>query len=95
VNAEGNPAATYAHGQKFIPPEAEGDRAPNKNYLHSNPYPNTAAPGQSPRECEPGNLPQDWFTGGWNNAVELGNIAGDQGLLTEGQTQQQLDWVTK
>jgi phospholipid/cholesterol/gamma-HCH transport system substrate-binding protein len=25
------------------------------NHLHSNPYPNTASPGQSPRECEAGN----------------------------------------
>jgi phospholipid/cholesterol/gamma-HCH transport system substrate-binding protein len=26
-----------------------------ENHLHANPYPNTASPGQSPRECEAGN----------------------------------------
>ena len=29
----------------------------NENFLHFNPYPNTAAPGQNPIECEAGNEP--------------------------------------
>ena len=43
-NAEGGPASAPANG-----PSVE-------NHLHTNPYPNTAAPGQ-PRECEAGNEP--------------------------------------
>ncbi|HWK25720.1 MAG TPA: MlaD family protein [Solirubrobacter sp.] len=43
-NNEGGPASAPANG----PTEA--------NHLHTNPYPNTAAPGQ-PRECEAGNEP--------------------------------------
>lgn len=88
-NAEGNPAAGIANGGSGT--------IPDKNFLHSNPYPNTAAPGQSPRECESGNLPQSWLPGGggWVYGVQIGNIPGNQGLLTEEQTQQQLNWVTK
>ena len=86
-NAEGNPAAGIANGGGLGPVD--------KNFLHSNPYPNSAAPGQT-RECEPGNLPAEWgTTGGWPNQVMIGNIPGDQGFLTEGQSQSQLDWVTK
>jgi phospholipid/cholesterol/gamma-HCH transport system substrate-binding protein len=48
------------------------------NHLHYNPYPNTAAPGQ-PKECEAGNEP-------YNAAQTLiGNPAGNQGTVTEGQ----------
>jgi len=43
-NNEGTPSSRPANG----PTEA--------NHLHSNPYPNTASPGQ-PRECEAGNEP--------------------------------------
>ena len=43
-NNEGSPASAPANG-----PE-------EKNHLHANPYPNTAAPGQ-PKECEAGNEP--------------------------------------
>ena len=43
-NSEGGPASAPANG----PTE--------DNHLHTNPYPNTAAPGQ-PRECEAGNEP--------------------------------------
>ncbi len=31
--------------------------ASDNNFLHANPYPNTASPGQQPRECEAGNEP--------------------------------------
>jgi virulence factor Mce-like protein len=48
------------------------------NYLHANPYPNTAAPGQ-PRECEAGNEPYI------PEKVVIGNVPGNQGTTTEGQ----------
>ncbi|HMX72333.1 MAG TPA: MlaD family protein [Solirubrobacterales bacterium] len=96
VNAEGNPASGMANGGTIVPPP---DDPTNKNYLHSNPYPNTAAPGQSPRECEPGNIPEGWFIPGggttWVNALQVGNLDGDQGLITQDQTQAQLNWRTK
>ena len=43
-NSEGGPASAPANGPT------------QDNHLHTNPYPNTAAPGQ-PRECEAGNEP--------------------------------------
>ncbi|MCB0869705.1 MAG: MCE family protein [Solirubrobacterales bacterium] len=91
-NAEGNPAAGMANGGGLIPPAGDFD----KSFLHSNPYPNTAAPGQSIRECEPGNPVTAWYNpGGWPNALTIGNVPGDQGIETALQTQQQLNWVTK
>lgn len=45
------------------------------NFLHVNPYPNSAAPGQE-RECEAGNEP--YITG----SLQLGNVAGNQGTTT-------------
>ena len=44
------------------------------NYLHTNPYPNTAAPGQ-PHECEAGN--EDYLVG----KQVIGNVPGDEGTL--------------
>ncbi|MCB0863058.1 MAG: MCE family protein [Solirubrobacterales bacterium] len=88
-NAEGGPAATYAQGGGTY-------QTSNLNYLHSNPYPNTAAPGQSPRECEPGNAPEAWNTqGNWVLAPQIGNYPGDSGIVTENQSEKQLNWVTK
>ncbi len=90
-NAEGNPAAGIANGGGLLPPGGT-----DKSFLHSNPYPNTAAPGQSIRECEPGNPPAEWYAaGGWPNSVQIGNIPGDQGVETALQTNAQLNWVTK
>jgi ABC-type transporter Mla subunit MlaD len=48
------------------------------NFLHANPYPNTASPGQ-PRECEAGN--ETYIPG----QVVIGNVPGNQGTTTEGQ----------
>ena len=48
------------------------------NFLHSNPYPNTAAPGQT-RECESGNEP---YTVG---KQVIGNVPGNQGTRTQDQ----------
>jgi virulence factor Mce-like protein len=67
-NSEAGVASTHANG---------GGEA--TNFLHYNPYPNTASPGQKPRECEAGNEP---WTGG--KAV-IGNAPGDQGLITDDQ----------
>lgn len=68
-NSEGTPSSGPANGGGSDP----------ANYLHVNPYPNTAAPGQSPRECEAGNEP--YLTG----QQVIGNVPGDQGTVTEGQ----------
>jgi hypothetical protein len=64
-NNEGGPSSAPANG-------------PNSdNYLHSNPYPNTASPGQV-KECESGNEP---FLVG---RKVIGNVPGKQPARTEG-----------
>jgi virulence factor Mce-like protein len=68
-NNEGGPSSQPANG---------GGPTPNDNHLHSNPYPNVAAPGQT-RECEAGNEP--YFVG----KTTIGNIPGNQGIKTSGQ----------
>jgi virulence factor Mce-like protein len=68
-NNEGGPASAPANG---------GAGADVENYLHYNPYPNTAAPGQT-RECEAGN---EHYTAGQQ---EIGNPPGNQGTVTAGQ----------
>ena len=66
-NNEGAVASAPANGG--------GDFA---NFLHYNPYPNTASPGQT-RECEAGN---EVFLGGQQ---VIGNVPGNQGTVTAGQ----------
>jgi hypothetical protein len=66
-NSESGPSSAPANG----PTEA--------NHLHANPYPNSAAPGQSPTECEGGNEP---YSRG--NTI-VGNVPGNQGTTTSGQ----------
>jgi virulence factor Mce-like protein len=63
-NNEGGPSSGPANG-------------PNSdNFLHANPYPNTAAPGQT-RECEAGNEP-------YQKAKQvIGNVPGNQGINTQ------------
>lgn len=63
-NSEGGPASAPADGPTL------------ENHLHTNPYPNTAAPGQ-PRECEAGNEP---FLRG---ATVTSNVPGTQQTATE------------
>jgi virulence factor Mce-like protein len=63
-NAEGGPSSAPANG----PTE--------DNYLHSNPYPDTASPGQT-RECEAGN---EVYAAG---RQVIGNDPGNQGLNTQ------------
>jgi ABC-type transporter Mla subunit MlaD len=64
-NNEGGPSSAPANGPT------------QDNHLHTNPYPNTAAPGQ-PRECEAGNEP--YLVG----RTVLGNVPGTQQTATEG-----------
>jgi virulence factor Mce-like protein len=63
-NNEGGPAAKPAAGPG------------RDNYLHSNPYPNTAAPGE-PKECEAGN--EDYLAG----RTVIGNDPGTQSDTTQ------------
>ena len=63
-NNEGGPSSRPANG----PSPA--------NHLHTNPYPNTASPGQ-PRECEAGNEP--YIAG----RTVIGNVPGTQRAATE------------
>jgi virulence factor Mce-like protein len=64
-NSEGGPASAPANG----PGE--------DNHLHTNPYPNTASPGQ-PRECEAANEPYA------RGRTVIGNTPGTQSATTEG-----------
>jgi ABC-type transporter Mla subunit MlaD len=65
-NNEGGPSSGPANG----PSES--------NHLHTNPYPNTASPGQD-KECEAGNEP--YLIG----KTVIGNVPGVQQLRTDGQ----------
>jgi ABC-type transporter Mla subunit MlaD len=69
-NSEGSPASAPANG---------GGPTPSLNHLHYNPYPNTASPGQSIKECEAGN--ETYLKG----QTVIGNEPGDQGTKTSGQ----------
>jgi len=77
-NNEGSPSSAPANG-------GGGALNPlNTNWLHVNPYPNTASPGQNPTECESGN--EDYLVG----QQEIGNSPGNQGIETEDQIPSQL-----
>jgi len=69
-NSEGGPASAPANGEGL-------------NHLHSNPFPNTAAPGQ-PKECEAGN---EQFNG---SVTTIGNTSRNDGIKTSGQSEKQL-----
>jgi virulence factor Mce-like protein len=62
----------------FSPAPADGGGGDIDNFLHYNPYPNTASPGQT-RECEAGNEP--YATG----QQVIGNVPGNQGTTTADQ----------
>lgn len=81
ANAESGPASAPANGGG-VGQGADG------NFLHYNPYPNTASPGQE-RECEAGN---EGYTIG---QVQIGNFPGNQGIETQYQSQRQLNWRTR
>jgi len=59
------------------PSSGPGDGPTVENHLHTNPYPNTAAPGQ-PRECEAGN--ETYIKG----RTVTSNVPGTQHAATEG-----------
>ncbi len=63
-NNEGSPSSAPANGPT------------RDNFLHSNPYPNTAAPGQTQKR-EAGN---ETYTAG---KQVIGNVAGNQGKATQ------------
>jgi phospholipid/cholesterol/gamma-HCH transport system substrate-binding protein len=63
--------------------ETNPNGKPLANFLHANPYPNTASPGQHPFECEAGN--EGYIVG----QKIIGNVPGNQGIITEGQTNKQ------
>lgn len=73
-NGEAVPAAKPADGPKTV--VANGQ--PADNFLHSNPYPYTAAPGQ-PKECEAGN--ETYIAG----KQVIGHTPKNDGIVTEGQ----------
>jgi hypothetical protein len=70
-NNEGGPASKPAAGPG------------RDNFLHTNPYPNTSAPGQPP-ECEAGN--EEYLAG----RTVIGNVPGTQSQSTE-KTERSLD----
>ena len=65
-NSESGPSSAPANGPT------------DDNHLHSNTYPNTVSPGQTP-ECEAGN--EDNYIG----KTVTGNLPGNQGVTTSGQ----------
>ncbi|MGH2763255.1 MAG: MlaD family protein [Thermoleophilaceae bacterium] len=79
--SEAGPAAAPADGPPPPPGTLLQERSKiNDSFLHSNPYPNTAAPGQE-RECEAGNEsnPPHYK----ENQQQIGNLAGSQGAFSE------------
>jgi phospholipid/cholesterol/gamma-HCH transport system substrate-binding protein len=78
-NSENGPSSAPANSAEIS----------DNNYLHANPYPNTASPGQQPRECEAGNEPYI------DEKVVIGNTPGNQGITTEDQTHQQNPAIPK
>ncbi len=75
-NNEGFPSSAPSNGGGPTPLDA------TNNHLHSNPYPNTASPGQT-RECEAGN--EGYAVG----KTTIGNVPGNQGTKTDGQVKGQ------
>jgi hypothetical protein len=80
VGRDGGPAPNGEGGPSAAPGNGGGRLIDNNdpNYLHVNPYPNTAAPGED-RECEAGNEPYV------KNKQAIGNIPGNQGTVTDDQ----------
>ena len=79
TNSEGGPASAPANGG-----ESPGANAGEPlNHLHSNPYPNTDAPGQ-PEECEAGNERYEM------GVTRIGNTPRKDGIKTAYQSKKQL-----
>jgi virulence factor Mce-like protein len=73
VSAPGAPGAPNNEGVPSAAPAAGGGGIP-ANFLHVNPYPNTASPGQ-PNECEAGR--EQYIPG----QTVIGNVPGNQGVI--------------
>lgn len=74
VNVRNTPTGPNNEGSPSTKP-ANGGGSDTRNYLHVNPYPNTAAPGQTD-ECEAGN--ETYAVG----KQSIGNTPGNQGTST-------------
>jgi ABC-type transporter Mla subunit MlaD len=96
ASSEGNPLGRWLNATALQLPEGPNSEAGPAsapanggsdplNHLHSNPYPNTASPGQ-PRECEAGN---EHF-GKTFGVTTIGNSPGNDGIKTSHQTKKQL-----
>jgi phospholipid/cholesterol/gamma-HCH transport system substrate-binding protein len=83
-NAVNTPSGPNNEGSPSSGPANGGGDPLNRNFLHVNPYPNTAAPSQSPTECEAGN---ETYAKGRQS---IGNVPGNQGIKTEDQIPSQL-----
>jgi virulence factor Mce-like protein len=71
---------------------ANGGSTDNRNFLHFNPYPNTASPGQ-PHECEAGN---EDVNGAFKvGQQQIGNLPGNQGTVTDLQPTKSGDTTTE
>jgi virulence factor Mce-like protein len=70
ANSEAGPSSAPANGPQTTNPLSQN------SFLHSNPYPNSATPGQ-PRECEAAN--ETYL----QNRTVIGNVPGNQGTLRE------------
>jgi virulence factor Mce-like protein len=81
VNAIDTPAGPNSEGGPASKP-ANGGGSDPLNFLHANPYPNTASPGQT-FECEAGNEP--YVIG----KQMIGNVPGNQGITTQEQIKAQ------
>jgi virulence factor Mce-like protein len=86
AGASDNPATLGAVEQnnELGPSSAPANGPSDFNHLHSNPYPNTASPGQT-RECEAGNEHYDQTVG----RTIIGNQTGNQGTKTSDQVKGQ------
>jgi virulence factor Mce-like protein len=78
ISAPGAPGAPNNEGVPSSAPAGGGGGNP-ANFLHVNPYPNTASPGQ-PEECEAGR--EQYIAG---RAV-IGNVPGNQGVTPSSTT---------
>jgi hypothetical protein len=84
AGSEGGPAATPANGPPGFPAGTTffKQKLYRDSFLHSNPYPNTAAPGQ-PQECEAGNEGYSRASGNGENQLAIGNPGNAAGIRTE------------
>jgi virulence factor Mce-like protein len=79
AGSEVGPSATPANG----PADAKDLQTDvGDSFLRSNPYPNTAAPGQD-RECEAGNEPGTDTNVTYPTGQTIGNVPGNQGTLVD------------